>query len=65
MSRAWKEVFGDQADRVVVVAEGQGVWPITSDKILKCRCAWRLERCGALAPGLRPVGIKVGRSGAA
>jgi hypothetical protein len=37
MSRIWKEVFGDDASRVIVVAEGQGVWPITSDKVLSCR----------------------------
>jgi hypothetical protein len=37
MSRIWKEVFGTQADRVVVVAQGQAVWPITSSKVLSCR----------------------------
>lgn len=34
-----QDVFGAKADRVVIVAQGQAVWPLTSDKILKCRNA--------------------------
>jgi hypothetical protein len=37
MSRIWKEVFAEDAGRVVVVAQGQAVWSITSDKVLSCR----------------------------
>jgi hypothetical protein len=37
MSRIWKEVWGADAGRVVVVAQGQAVWAITSSKVLSCR----------------------------
>lgn len=37
MSRVWKDVFGDQAGRVVVVGQGQGVLPASSEKMLTCR----------------------------
>lgn len=42
-------VFGAQADRVVIVAQGQAVWPITSEKVLTCRNATR--HIDALAVG--------------
>lgn len=37
LSKVWKEVFAAEADRVVVVIQGQMVWPITSSKLLTCR----------------------------
>ncbi len=47
LSRVWKEVWGAEADRVVVVAQGQAVWPLTSDKVLSCR--W-VNRAGVTVP---------------
>uniref|UniRef100_A0A383V938 EGF-like domain-containing protein n=1 Tax=Tetradesmus obliquus TaxID=3088 RepID=A0A383V938_TETOB len=50
MSMIWKGVFGDQWNRVVVVAQGQAVWPITSDKVLRCRNASSHIDALAVAP---------------
>lgn len=51
MSRIWRGAFGDQAAaRLVVVAQGQGVWAITSDKVLKCRNATSFIDALAVGP---------------
>jgi hypothetical protein len=55
MSAAWKEVWGADAARVVVVAQGQTVWPITSSKVLSCRWGPSLHRRRLRCRELRPA----------
>jgi hypothetical protein len=56
LSRVWKEVWGAEADRVVVVAQGQAVWPLTSDKVLSCR--WVVGRPGVLTAVLCQTDVR-------
>ncbi|EKX35128.1 hypothetical protein GUITHDRAFT_80080, partial [Guillardia theta CCMP2712] len=50
IARIWKQVFGAEADRVIVVASTQAVWTIVTDKLLSCQDAYKDIDVVGIAP---------------